>query len=183
MSKIDPFAAVLTFLIENSFPKCMNVEVQLLPDCAFWLFLCSISSTFTTSRADISVLLPNACVREIFADSCSICESQTHMTSRNRWFFVIFCKFCENLGFAMFVIVQVDWRGRSRHTFWAHSGGDSAVPCRSARHNASKIIENYQKSCKNCEKHHETIGNRSGHVGGCWSGVYQLIRSLRIDPT
>ena len=81
MSKIDPFAAVLTFLIENSFPKCMNVEVQLLPDCAFWLFLCSISSTFTTSRADIPVLLSNACVREIFADSWSICESRTHTTS------------------------------------------------------------------------------------------------------
>ena len=24
-----------------------------------------------------------------------------------------------------------------------------------------------EKSCKNDEKHHETIGNRSGHVGGC----------------
>ena len=90
MSKIDPFVRVLSFLIENSFPKCMNVEVQLLPDCAFWLFLCSISSTFTTSRADISVLLPNACVREIFADSCSICESRTHTASRERWFWWTF---------------------------------------------------------------------------------------------
>ena len=66
--------------------------------------------------------------------------------------FVIFGKFGENIGFAMFVIVQVDYRGRSGHTFWAHSGGDSAVPCRSARHNALKIIENGQKSCKNDEK-------------------------------
>ena len=83
MSKIDPFAAVLTFLIENSFPKCMNVEVQLPGACVFWLYLCSISSAFTTSRADTPLLLPHACVREIFGDSCSICESRTHTTSKN----------------------------------------------------------------------------------------------------
>ena len=90
MSKIDPFAAVLTFIIENSFPRCINVEVQLPPDCAFWVFLCSISSAFTTSRADISVLLPNACVREYFSDSWSICQSRAHMveilgTFENFW--------------------------------------------------------------------------------------------------
>ena len=52
-----------------------------------------------------------------------------------------------------------------------------------AGQNVSKIIENDQKSCENDEKCHETIQNRSRHVGGCWSGVYHLIRPLRIDPT
>ena len=171
MSKIDPFVRILTFIIENSFPRCMNVEVQLPPGCAFWMFLCSISFAFTSLRADISVLLPNACVREIFGDSCSICESRTHMTSKNRWFFVIFCKFCENLGFAMFVIVQVDWRGRSRHTFWAHSGGDSAVPCRSARHNAFK---NHWKRSKIMQKRWKTRRNHRKPI--------QRPPSLRINP-
>ena len=145
MSKIDPFVRILTFLISLSIPSCMSVEGQVPGGCAFLLFLCWISSAFTRSRADIPLLPSNACVREIFADSWSISESRTHTTSENLWFFVIFGKFGGNIGFAMFVIVQVDSRGRSRHTFWAHSGGDSAVPCRSARHNALKSIENDQK--------------------------------------
>ena len=43
-----------------------------------------------------------------------------------------------------------------------------------------KTVKNHAKTMKNTTK---TIGNRSGHVGRCWSGVYQLIRPLRIDPT
>ena len=52
-----------------------------------------------------------------------------------------------------------------------------------AGQNASKIIENGQKLCENDEEYSETMQNRSRHVLGCWSGVYQLIRPLRIDPT
>ena len=110
MSKIDPFVRILTFIIENSFPRCMNVEVQLPPGCAFWMFLCSISFAFTSLRADISVLLPNACVREIFGDSCSICESRTHMTSRERWLGCI-------LGWFRWksLISRFQFRGSARH--------------------------------------------------------------------
>ena len=43
-----------------------------------------------------------------------------------------------------------------------------------------KMTKNHAKTMENTTK---TIGNRSRHVKGCWSGACRLIGPLRIDST
>ena len=152
MSKIDPFAAVLTFIIENSFPRCMNVEVQLPGACVFWLFLCSISSTFTTSRAHISVLLSNACVREIFGDSCSICESRTHMTSKNRWFLWFSVNLVKILVLQCLLLFR-SIKGAAHGIHFGH------IPVGILRFRAVVHVTTHQKSLKTIKNHAKTMKN------------------------
>ena len=52
---------------------------------------------------------------------------------------------------------------KSGHQVWMESMKSNEH----GEQNAFKMIENGQKSCKNHEKHHETIENSSRRVGEC----------------